>query len=98
MDGAGGDDGADVVAPVPGGFHVFEIKSFTGRLNAGRKKQVEKSLETATAKRPSMIAWTLVLPLNPSPAEERWLAGLQSSTGVTLAWMGLTQLEASFTE
>jgi hypothetical protein len=99
VDGAGGDDGADVVAPIAGGIHVYEIKSFTSRLTASQRRQVEHSLATARNRRTNMVAWTLVLPLDPSPAEERWMREkLDSMAGVPVAWMGRTQLEAAFAE
>jgi len=99
VDGAGGDDGADVGATAVGGIHVYEIKSFASRLTAGQRRQVEHSLSTALSRRTDMVAWTLVLPLDPSPAEERWMrAKLDSMAGIPVAWMGRTQLEAAFAE
>ena len=96
VDGAGGDDGADVVHPVEGGVHVYEIKSFTARLTSGQRTQVRKSLATAVQQRSDMVAWTLVVPLDPSPAEERWLGeALAPLAGVPVAWMGRTLLEAT---
>jgi hypothetical protein len=99
VDGAGGDDGADVVAAVAGGVHVYEIKSFAGRLASGQRRQVERSLSTARKRRMDMVAWTLVIPLDPSPAEERWMRDkLGPMAGVPVAWMGRTSLEAAFAE
>lgn len=97
VDGAGGDDGADVVHPVDGGVHVYEIKSFTARLTGGQRTQVRKSLATAVQQRSDMVAWTLVVPLDPSPAEERWMGEtLAPLARVPVAWIGRTQLEAAF--
>ena len=46
-----------------------------------------------------MLLWTLVIPHDPTPAEERWLAEtLAPLAGVPVAWMGRTQLEAAFAE
>lgn len=99
VDGAGGDDGADVVAAAAGGSHVYEIKSFAQRLKPGQRRQVEDSLSTARRRRTDMVAWTLVLPLDPSPAEERWMRErLGPMAGVPVAWMGRTPLEAAFAE
>lgn len=99
VDGAGGDDGADVVHRVDGGVHVYEIKSFTARLTGGQRTQVRKSLATALRQRSDMVAWTLVVPLDPSPAEERWMGGtLAPLAGVPVAWLGRTQLEAAYEE
>jgi hypothetical protein len=99
VDGAGGDDGADVVATAVGGIHVYEIKSFASRLTPGQRRQVEHSLSTARKRRTDMVAWTFVLPLDPSPVEERWMhAKLDPMAGFPVAWMGRTHLEAAFAE
>ena len=93
MDGAGGDDGIDVLLPVEGGIHVFEIKSYSTRLTAKQKTAVKKSLTTAV-KNSDLRAWTLVLPLDHSPAERRWMNNvLAKLTSVPLTWMGLSRLE-----
>lgn len=67
------DDGADVVVRGVAGDHVYEIKSFSRRLSTSQKRQVLKSLRTAVRQQSDMVAWTLVLPLDPTPSEERWL-------------------------
>ena len=95
VDGSGGDDGVDVLWPVPGGVHVFEIKSFNVRLTDRQKRKIASSLATAVKNRPDMLAWTVVLPLNRSPAEERWMTEeLAKLTSVPLEWIGRTRLEA----
>jgi hypothetical protein len=95
IDGAGGDDGVDVRAPADGGYEVYEIKSFHQRLTAGQKRQVSQSLLTAIRRQAGMVGWTLVLPLDFSPAEDRWFTGqLAASTEIPLSWIGRTQLEA----
>lgn len=99
VDGSGGDDGADVVHAVDGGVHVYEIKSFTATLKPGQRSQVRESLATAREHRAGMLLWTLVIPHDPTPAEERWLAEtLAPLARVPVAWMGRTQLEAAFAE
>jgi hypothetical protein len=45
IDGSGGDGGRDVQLPLPTGLEIFELKSFTGRMTATRRRQVEKSLK-----------------------------------------------------
>jgi hypothetical protein len=42
--------------PYPGGEHVYEIKSFVGRLKAPLRRQIRDSLRTARQRRPSMRA------------------------------------------
>ena len=49
---------------------AFKLKSFTGRMTSGRRKQVERSLNRAAALGPTQ--WTLVVPIDPTPAEEKW--------------------------
>jgi len=95
MDGAGGDDGIDVLVPVSGGIHVFEIKSYRERLKPVQKRAIEKSARTAAEKNLDMVVWTLVLPLDHTPAERRWMnRDLASVAGVPVDWMGRTRLEA----
>jgi hypothetical protein len=100
VDGAGGDDGADVVVYTEAGQRVWEVKSFRARLAGPQKKQIRASLATAVARRRPVLAWTLVLPLDLSPAEQRWfdteLAAV--APGVALSWMGLTALEVAFAQ
>lgn len=99
VDGAGGDDGADVRAPVDGGVHVFEIKSFYQRLTAANKRQISQSLATAVRRQPNMIRWTLVLPLDLSPAEIRWFEDTVATTvSVPIDYIGRTALESGLSE
>jgi tetratricopeptide (TPR) repeat protein len=99
IDGSGGDGGVDVVVRGPAGDHVFQIKSFYRRLTAGQKRQVLKSLQTAVEQQSDMVAWTLVVPLDPSPAEDRWLRQvLAAETTAAVSWMGRTAIEAACAE
>jgi hypothetical protein len=94
MDGAGGDDGIDVLVPASGGIHVFEIKSYRERLKPVQKRAIEKSARIAAEKNLDMVAWTLVIPLDHTPAERRWMSqDLASIAGVPVDWMGRTRLE-----
>jgi hypothetical protein len=99
VEGAGGDEGADVVASMAGGEHVYEIKSFTGRLTASRRGQIVESLRSARDHRPAMRAWTLILPTDLTPGEQRWFHDdLGSEVDVPLTWMGRIELDAAFAE
>jgi hypothetical protein len=99
IDGSGGDGGVDVVARGPVGDHVYEIKSFSRRLTAGQPRQVLKSLRTAVGMQPDMMAWTLVLPLDLSPSEDKWFRTiLAAETTAEVTWMGRTAVEAAFAE
>jgi hypothetical protein len=40
-----GHDGLDVGEPKPGGYHVYQIKGFTGSMTSSRRGQVRRSLQ-----------------------------------------------------
>lgn len=85
--GAGGDGGRDVqIRHSDGGLDAFEIKGFTGRLNAGRKAQIKRSLLRSAQLNP--ISWTLLMPLDPTPTEEAWLRSLRKLVGFPTTWHG----------
>jgi hypothetical protein len=94
MNGSGGDDGIDVLARTGGGIHVFEIKSYRELLKPAQRRAIEKSARTAAEKNPDMVAWTLVVPLDHTPAERRWMnQDLAAIAGVPVDWIGRTRLE-----
>ena len=77
IDGKGGDRGRDVqiVHGQDGQVtHAFELKSFTGRMTSARRKQVAGSLKRVAALGPAR--WTLVVPIDPTPAEDKWFRKL----------------------
>lgn len=95
VDGCGGDGGRDVQVPTPDGLHVYELKSFTGRVSPrapNRRAQVEKSLSTAARLGPAK--WSLVVPIDPTPAEIAWFDGLRADHGFPLEWLGRTWLDS----
>ena len=67
IDGSGGDGGRDVQVPTGNGLVIFELKSFTGRMRASRRRQVEASLVRASQHKPA--EWRLVVPIDPTPGE-----------------------------
>ena len=94
IDGKGGDGGRDVqILHEQGGgiLRAFELKSFTGRMTRSRRKQVARSLCRAAALEP--VSWTLVVPIDPTPAELEWF--LKSGKGYCfpLRWRGKTWLD-----
>ena len=94
IDGKGGDGGRDVqiVSGQDGQItDAFELKSFTGRMKSGRRKQVERSLKRATALGPAQ--WTLVVPIDPTPDEERWFRQLGTGYCFPTRWYGKTWLD-----
>ena len=91
VDGSGGDGGRDCYFPGEHGTDAYELKSFTGRMTPGRRQQVKHSLDRAMEKSPR--TWTLVVPINPTPAEQKWFASLQTGASASLEWLGKTWLE-----
>ncbi len=96
IDGSGGDGGRDVWVPVGGGFEIYELKSFTGRLTDARRAQVKRSLERATANSP--VAWHLLVPIDPTPGELAWFNKLTESYSFPCDWLGLTWLDGKMAE
>lgn len=95
IDGSGGDGGRDVRWDSPDGLVIFEVKSYAGRLTNGQKRKIEASLARALAHAP--VRWVLVLPLDPSPAEESWFDGRRARySGIVLEWRGRDWLDGQF--
>ena len=93
IDGKGGDGGRDVqiVHADDGSIaDAFELKSFTGRMVRSRRNQVKRSLERAAALGPAR--WTLVVPIDPTPAEWEWFLQLGKGYCFPLEWRGKTWL------
>ncbi|MGC5322411.1 FxSxx-COOH system tetratricopeptide repeat protein [Micromonospora arida] len=95
IDGSGGDGGVDVQVPVVGGLHIYEIKRFADRLKPAQRRQIQESLLSAARSQSTMVAWTLVVPLDPTPGELEWFESqLQGLSPVPITWMGRTAIEA----
>jgi hypothetical protein len=74
---------------------IFEVKSYTARLTNNQKRKIKASLTNAAAH--SSIRWMLVVPLDPSPAEESWFDGLrQEFASIALEWRGRDWLDRQF--
>jgi hypothetical protein len=95
IDGTGGDGGRDVQFATPDGLHVFELKSFTGRVSKSRRPQITRSLNRAKELEP--VEWVLVVPIDPTPAEERWFNQIRNDVPFPLVWRGRTWLDAEMT-
>ena len=94
IDGKGGDGGRDVqiVDGQDGSItYAFELKSFTGRMTTGRRKQVERSLRRAASLGPAR--WILVVPIDPTPAEDNWFLRLSKGYSFPIKWYGKTWLD-----
>ncbi|MFJ4380095.1 hypothetical protein ACIP28_17825 [Streptomyces albidoflavus] len=75
IDGSGGDGGRDVQIPLSSGLVIYEVKSFTGRLNGSRREQIKRSLKKAASHNPK--EWRLVMPLDLTPGELEWYNSLK---------------------
>ncbi|MFI1955908.1 hypothetical protein ACH437_29415 [Streptomyces xinghaiensis] len=93
IDGAGGDKGRDVQVPLPTGLEIFELKSFTGRLDerSGRRRQVADSLKNAAKLNP--VAWHLVVPINHTDGELEWFNNLTAQYPFPCDWRGKDWLD-----
>ena len=93
VDGRGGDLAQDLRHDGPDGLTLYEVKSFTKRLNSNQKRQITASLSRAVQIH-APRRWVLVIPLNPSPAELAWFDGLRAKfPDVELDWYGLDWLD-----
>lgn len=97
VDGSGGDEGRDVQVPTADGLVIYELKSFSSRLNqGGRKDQVRRSLTRAAEHRP--VSWRLVAPINLTPGELRWFDALVASCDFPCEWRGRTWLNSELAQ
>ena len=92
IDGSGGDGGRDVQIKTETELHIYECKSFTGRLTKSRRAQIKNSLETALAHQPDR--WTLVVPIDHTPGELQWFESLEREyEACPLDWLGKDWLD-----
>ena len=94
IDGKGGDGGRDVqiVGGTDGSIaEAFQLKSFTGRMTSSRRKQVARSLYRAAGLKPDR--WTLIVPIDPTPAEESWFRQIGGGYRFPTRWFGKTWLD-----
>ncbi len=97
IDGAGGDGGRDIRWDSAEGLVIFEAKSYPTRLLKSAKRKIEGSLTEAAAHGP--VRWVLVIPLDPTPAEESWFDDLRAKfPGIALEWRGRDWLDGHFAE
>lgn len=93
IDGSGGDLAQDARWESPEGLVIFEVKSFSKRLNTSQKRQVKRSLLRAVELH-SPVRWVLITRSLPSPSELAWLQGLSVSVpGAALEWWGRDWLD-----
>jgi hypothetical protein len=91
-----GDGGVDVADVVEGGHEVFQIKSFTGALTSARKRDIKKSFESALAGgslNGRIVAWRLLLPMDPSKEAEKWFRELTEAAPFQCEWLGKSRVD-----
>ncbi|MFG3499277.1 hypothetical protein [Streptomyces sp. NPDC047928] len=92
VDGTGGDEGRDLYEYTDGNeLIVYEAKSFTGRMDQGRRAQVVKSLKSAARHQPDH--WDLLVPIDPNPTEQRWFDSLRNRFPFVRTWHGRSWLD-----
>ncbi|MFI2040883.1 tetratricopeptide repeat protein [Streptomyces bottropensis] len=95
VDGRGGDGGRDLFEYTDEGELVlYETKSFTGRMDTGRRRQVVRSLVSAARHQPDH--WDLLVPIDANPAEQRWFDGLRVTFPFVRWWRGRSWLDEKF--
>lgn len=98
---ARGDGGLDVIVPTQDGkFDNYQVKYFHSRLTSGQKQQCQKSLKRAIGTHarhdhPTLSSWFLTLPLEPTLADQTWLATISRNAGAPFPceWRGLSFLD-----
>jgi hypothetical protein len=97
IDGSGGDGGRDCQFEAPDGLHLYEMKGFPGgRVGASQRRQVERSLKRAAQLHPA--EWTLITPVDPTPAELKWFAKVAKTVPSPIDWRGKTWLNTEFAQ
>jgi hypothetical protein len=86
-----GDAGLDVAEPNPDGYHVYQIKGFTGSMTSSRRRQVGNSLkqilDDPRLDRP-VTGWSLVMPMDPTSEDEAWFRQLTTHAPFPCDWRG----------
>jgi hypothetical protein len=82
-----GDGGLDVGEPNSRGYHVYQIKGFTGSMTSSRQRQVRRSferiLEDPRLDRP-VTGWSLVVPMDQTSEDGEWFRELTAHAPVPL--------------
>ena len=97
-DGRGGDGGRDVVVRQGQRLRIFQLKYFRDGFGTERRtqqRQITNSFRAAMTHQPD--EWTLVIPTNPTPGEERFVHRLGAGRpDLTIRILGRAELDSSF--
>lgn len=95
-----GDGGVDVFVPLSDDRKlrdVYQVKKFAENLTSSQKRQIKASfnkvLKTADDKQWKISSWFLVMPLDPTPANEEWFAKMTAPVSFPCHWVGLNRLD-----
>lgn len=93
VEGRGGDEGIDTyVGEFDGQLHAFQHKYFRDGLKPTQKRQITSSLAQILSLHEA-TEWTLMLPWDLTPSEQRWFKTLQDAhPDIKLDWWGKTKL------
>jgi hypothetical protein len=86
-----GDHGVDVAEPDSDGYHVYQIKGFTGSMTPSRRRQTGESLQRILddprLDRP-VTGWSLVVPIDQTDKDEAWFRQLTAQAPFSCDWKG----------
>ncbi len=95
-----GDGGVDVFVPLSDDRalrDVYQVKKFASNLTNSQKRKIRTSLEellkTAETERWEISSWSLVMPLDPTPANEAWFDQMTADVDFPCRWVGLNRLD-----
>lgn len=93
-----GDGGIDVyVRNSDATFDIYQVKKYAENLTSGQKSDTEKSYNTlkefAAQREWDINTWHLVLPLDPTPENDEWLARLNINDPFDTKWEGLPKFD-----
>lgn len=86
-----GDGGVDLYRSVDGGYHVTQVKGFSGRLGTNQRRQVEKSLERLRSDPrldQSVVEVLFTAPIDLTEGEQRWFDELVADAPFPCTWEG----------
>lgn len=95
-----GDGGVDVFVPLSDDRalrDVYQVKKFASNLTSSQKRKIRASfdelLKSAEAEQWEISSWSLVLPLDPTPANEAWFGQMTADVVFPCRWVGLNRLD-----
>lgn len=92
-----GDKGIDILVPVETGVEVYQVKSYTGRIDSTRRKHIKQSWNRLQQYRVEsglpVVAWHLIMPEDPTTGDLDWFKELTRDADCLCTWKGLDFVE-----